>query len=62
MDKWKSFLDSLSTTGATVMLLFVLTQITFVLMFFDTTKFDEIMYMTVGALLLVLKGESRKQD
>lgn len=59
-DTWQKFLDSLASAGGTVMLLFVLTQITFALTFLHMSRAEDIMYLSVGALLGLLKGDGRK--
>lgn len=59
MEKWIAFTDSLARQGGTILLLFVLTQITFVLTCLAMPKAEDVMYLSVGALLGVLKGEGR---
>jgi hypothetical protein len=61
MQKWREFLESFATNGAAVLLLFVLTQVTFALTFLGMPKAEDVMYLSCGALLGLLKGETGKR-
>jgi hypothetical protein len=55
------FLDAIASNGGTVMLLFILTQISFVMAAVKMPKGEDVMYLCCGALLGVLKGETTKK-